>query len=52
MGASRDSIPLVGMEEVVTALAKLRPSGSMIRIACWWTNQCASPLRRGRAIAR
>ena len=41
-----------GMEEVVSALDKLRPSRSLIRIACFEPISVSLPFRRGRAIAR
>lgn len=41
-----------GMEEVVSALDKLRPLGSLIRIACFEPISVTLPFRRGRAIAR
>ncbi len=41
-----------GAGEVVSALEKLRPSGSLIRVACFEPIIVALPFRRGGAIAR
>jgi len=41
-----------GMEEVVSALDKSRPSGSLIRNACCEPISVSLPFRQGRAIAR